>query len=152
MDNKAPVFSVDGWYMAFMMRHIESSLAIASGIWALLAPHSFLLTLCDYFAKDPVLLHPVSLFLTRMAGNGILMAGLCKAWVLRPSVACTTRQAFVYLEVLVKAVHLTATCTYLLPYGLASFGSVVNMLLSAGQLVAVLLTVQHELANRPKAY
>eukprot|EP00953_Heterococcus_sp_UTEX-ZZ885_P031316 16442-Heterococcus_DN1.PRE.4 len=86
-----------------------------------------------------------------MAGNGMLMAGLCKAWVLRPSVASNIRQAFVYLELLVKAVHLIATCTYLLPYGLASFGSLFNMFLSAGQLVAVLLTAKHELATTPKA-
>jgi hypothetical protein len=146
------VFSVDGWYIAVMMRRIESSLAILHGLWALLAPHSFLLALCAHFAKDSVLLHPVSLLLSRMVGNGMLMAGLCKIFFLRPSVAVATRQAFVYLEVLVKAMHLVTTCAFLLLHGLANFGSVFNIVLGAGQMLAVLLTAQHELTTRQKAH
>jgi hypothetical protein len=175
----APLFSVDGFYIATIMHHIEASMAIATGLWALIDPQSFVKTLCSEFlpqiasshafSSSPAAADTSALFfstvvvlLTRMASNGILLAGALKVWVLRPCQPRTLRWRFVQAEVVLKSIHLAASVAYAYAAvlhtpmekehsgaGLSrlSFGTVLNLILSSSQLIAVVLTVMHEVQN-----
>jgi hypothetical protein len=141
---------LDGWYVSRCMSRVESVLAIASGVWALIDPIAFLDSLAQGFhstayAKDPALLQVLTL-LVRMAANGMILAGLLK-WHLLSLTSASSRRArwiFVQAEVLAKFVHLAATSVYMcsLPTGAScTTTSAINLVLSGAQFVAICVAV-----------
>ena len=136
---------LDGFYISFVMRYVESLIGMATVIASFAVPHLILVTFFPFHKDSDVLVHPVVLLLLRTAATGILLADALKLVLLHPSISREARWLFVRLDLIGKAIYLFWVLDYSWYYSPPV--PWLNIGLVSPQLVAVAICVANEYRN-----